>query len=646
MTQSQIKENIVFNTYCDEINCNTFNLETIDNEFVISRKKDGKKLSKYKDSIWDFSPYAPIHITYKINFQTKFKNDLIAITEAKKLVFIALVFGKGKRSSVISVGSLVSIFNRFIVPLIYFSKQHNFSPNEIFENEHLLLQYSLSIQNSADKIRNFCTFLKILSKTNNNFTGIQYKLNKKFLKELNSKEQQYTSQYKQTLIIPSRILNSATKQRWLHINIIEKEIENITLFLMHCLKDNSFAIANALKNKIKIKDRTIIFWSDAVEKYQLNTIFKIYNIHGRKSFFKFIHSFKITCKHLIHTYTGMREGEVFSLKHNCFRIENHASIIVGSTTKLEITSKEVKWITSKDIEKVIMLLSKLNVTTAGSYGLDFNNLPLFCSNIILPNIVNKMKNHGYQSVLYDGEELFLDNTEMQITQNDIDEIEEINFNRLTQEINIGSIWNFATHQYRRSLAVYAIQSNLVSLGSLQLQLKHLFKEMTLYYSNGSSYAKKLFDLPKGHISEDFNKIKLEVDTTAYIKNIIFSDEKLFGVHGAFIEKNIKPSNQNFKTYFLQNREKTLTQFKNGEIAYQETHLGSCVSTKVCDSRLIRSITACIECNESVIKQSKLNNVIEKQKEFISFLDTNSIEYRTEIEELNRLENLKYKLIKE
>ena len=184
MTQMQIKENIVFSTYCDEINCSTFNLENIDNEFIISRTRDGEKLSKFKDFIWDFSSYAPIHITYKINFQKKFNNDLIVIAEAKKLLFIALVFGKGKRSSVISVGSLLSIFNRFIVPLIFFSKQHNCLPKEIFENEHLLLQYSLSIQNSADKIKSFCTFLKILSKTNNTFTNIQYKLNKKFLKEI------------------------------------------------------------------------------------------------------------------------------------------------------------------------------------------------------------------------------------------------------------------------------------------------------------------------------------------------------------------------------------------------------------------------------------------------------------------------------
>jgi uncharacterized protein YbaP (TraB family) len=47
-----------------------------------------------------------------------------------------------------------------------------------------------------------------------------------------------------------------------------------------------------------------------------------------------------------------------------------------------------------------------------------------------------------------------------------------------------------------------------------------------------------------------------------------------------------------------------------------------------------------------LKKSKIDNVIQKQKEFMSFLDSNSIEYRTEEEELNKIENLKNKLIKE
>ena len=43
------------------------------------------------------------------------------------------------------------------------------------------------------------------------------------------------------------------------------------------------------------------------------------------------------------------------------------------------------------------------------------------------------------------------------------------------------------------------------------------------------------------------------------------------------------------------------------------------------------------CDSSIIKKSKLDNVINKQKEFIKFLDKDSIEYRTEMRDLEELE---------
>ena len=153
--------------------------------------------------------------------------------------------------------------------------------------------------------------------------------------------------------------------------------------------------------------------------------------------------------------------------------------------------------------------------------------------------------------------------------------------------------------------------------------------MTLYYSNGASYAKKLFNIPRDHIANDFDQIKPELETLAYIKEVLFSEDKLYGGHGKFVENNLKQKEQSdFNEYFFENRNKILKQFKNGEIAYKRTALGGCISTG------------------SILEKSRVNNVILKQKEFISFLDANSIEYRTELEELNKLEDLKNKLIKE
>jgi len=99
-------------------------------------------------------------------------------------------------------------------------------------------------------------------------------------------------------------------------------------------------------------------------------------------------------------------------------------------------------------------------------------------------------------------------------------------------------------------------------------------------------------------------------------------------------------------FILKNKDKTIKQFKNGDISYKETALGGCIATEACDSRLTRSLTACLECHGAVLKKSKIDNVIQNQKIFIECLDKNSVEYNTESTDLKILEEISAKLIKE
>ena len=88
---------------------------------------------------------------------------------------------------------------------------------------------------------------------------------------------------------------------------------------------------------------------------------------------------------------------------------------------------------------------------------------------------------------------------------------------------------------------------------------------------------------------------------------------------------------------MENRKKTTKKFKNGEISYKATALGGYVSIEACNYALSRSIVACPRCDSGIIKKSKLDNVIDEQKEFIKLLDKDSIEYRTEVRDLEELE---------
>ena len=634
----------------DSILIDTFDINEIRQDFIISRDKDGKILSLYKDNVWNLKTYVSNPSQHGIiDFENRIESS--NISDVKKLMFLLIVFGSGRNGSQYSVETLGHYFNDVMVPLSKFALENKTTITKIIENNILLNSYINNKCSNLGKVQCLSSTLVFLDNLSNRSTQINFQRNKDIFKLLKSKINDFSAEHHQTSIIPSRILAESIRQRWIQIEEIETNLTNLNKFLDMCIESERFASSETMINKYKWDCNKTLQWKEAINFYQLNNLFKKYSLKNRINFKGFITKIQGTCKHLLHAYTGMRNGEMLNTQSNCLEsVSTNSGIcrIISTTSKFTGTNQNAKWVTSKEVERIIFILRSINQVIAKHYNLNLNDLPLFLSGNIF---VEKGKIRDNENIRakrkFDKrDELPLDYSSLRLTIEDKQEIEEIDFNKNIRDLEIGLPWEFKTHQYRRSLAIYSIQSGLVSLGALQIQMKHLFREMTLYYGNGASYARKLFDIPKEHIANDLDALKPELDTLAYIKNVIFSDEKLFGAHGSFVENNTKQNNHKFKTYFLENRDKTLKQFKNGEIAYKETALGGCIATEACDSRLTRSITACFDCHGGILKKSKVDNVIQKQKEFISFLDLSSIEYRTEVEDLNRLEELKSKLIKE
>ena len=634
----------------DSILIDTFDINEIRQDFIISRDKDGKILSLYKDNVWNLKTYVSNPSQHGIiDFENRIESS--NISDVKKLMFLLIVFGSGRNGSQYSVETLGHYFNDVMVPLSKFALENKTTITKIIENNILLNSYINNKCSNLGKVQCLSSTLVFLDNLSNRSTQINFQRNKDIFKLLKSKINDFSAEHHQTSIIPSRILAESIRQRWIQIEEIETNLTNLIKFLDMYIESERFASSETMINKYKWDCNKTLQWKEAINFYQLNNLFKKYSLKNRVNFKGFITKIQGTCKHLLHAYTGMRNGEMLNTQSNCLEsVPTNSGIcrIISTTSKFTGTNQNAKWVTSKEVERIIFILRSINQVIAKHYNLNLNDLPLFLSGNIF---VEKGKIRDNENIRakrkFDKrDELPLDYSSLRLTIEDKQEIEEIDFNKNIRDLEIGLPWEFKTHQYRRSLAIYSIQSGLVSLGALQIQMKHLFREMTLYYGNGASYARKLFDIPKEHIANDLDALKPELGTLAYIKNVIFSDEKLFGAHGSFVENNTKQNNHKFKTYFLENRDKTLKQFKNGEIAYKETALGGCIATEACDSRLTRSITACFDCHGGILKKSKVDNVIQKQKEFISFLDPSSIEYRTEVEDLNRLEELKSKLIKE
>ena len=149
---------------------------------------------------------------------------------------------------------------------------------------------------------------------------------------------------------------------------------------------------------------------------------------------------------------------------------------------------------------------------------------------------------------------------------------------------------------------------------------------------------------EGHISGFIKREKPEADAIAYRYDVLQSTEQLYGAHGKFVEHYTKKSPQD--VLLKQDRDDLIKQFKNGEIAYKETPLGACTTITPCDKMAFRNITACISCERAIIKPSKLERVIARQSLFVKELeqmDSNSVEYRTEMSELKGLERYRNKI---
>lgn len=133
----------------------------------------------------------------------------------------------------------------------------------------------------------------------------------------------------------------------------------------------------------------------------------------------------------------------------------------------------------------------------------------------------------------------------------------------------------------------------------------------------------------GHFGAEWQNTQPESEALAYFKNVLLSDDRLFGGHGTWVELH----GQLTGAALLEEREKTVRLFKKGELAFRATPLGGCTSVQPCDKRPLRSIVSCLDCGKAVIKMPKLAMVIKAQERLVRSLDRGTVEGRAESDDL-------------
>ncbi|POF88372.1 integrase [Pseudomonas putida] len=388
----------------------------------------------------------------------------------------------------------------------------------------------------------------------------------------------------------------------------------------------------------------------AMEECGLSEIRDKYEMKQLSNVSNFISRCNYAAKMLIHVFTAMREREAYLLKDGCVKkIGPNTYVVNGLTIKLTKEPRPAKWITSKSIllpyycaRSITQLIKKYMPTR-----IDTQNR-LFLSVSYLP-IANEYKQKQNDTELYQGhlnpnrmEEFF---PKVKITDEDYEELVMLDPLRnwaANPDFQVGQNWNLTTHQFRRSMAVYAAQSGLVSLPSLKRMLHHTLLQMSIYYTKGFSTAKFLFSEQNPDLAEFFQAQKVNADASFFLKDVIMEKAKLHGAAGTWHERNTK---KGYATNIVLNFKETLTQMKQGLLSYTETFLGGCFKTGECKERAHHNYVTCVDCSSACIKEKKLDQTILIQTKIIESTPEGTFAHNTEKTKLSILQFFKNKISK-
>lgn len=199
---------------------------------------------------------------------------------------------------------------------------------------------------------------------------------------------------------------------------------------------------------------------------------------------------------------------------------------------------------------------------------------------------------------------------------------------------------------RRSLALYAQASGLVSLPTLKRQLQHLTQEMTLYYCNGSPFANDFIgdaetEGREKHFAAEWREAQPISEGLAYVSHVLLGDQTdLFGPHVLWNQLH----RSNGTGGILVDRDATIEAVKKGLLGFKPTPLGGCANPGVCDKPQLSILhVECLRdgCKHMIGKVSKLERVVTLQRMQVARatkVDPNGFAARQEAADLEVLED--------
>jgi hypothetical protein len=630
-------------------------------DFVVCEHLDGSPASRFGDLIWDFTAYHPEGRGLRFYFafwgDAVATPELIALSRAVRRIIFALIWHRP--GAPLSLGTL-SNYLSILCTTAGHAREIEVSLTELLHDSELLAEYAAT-GCSGWMCETLGSLLGLLASIDGEVLGFSV-VSSKTIDAIKKHGKAYRAGIKQHAPMPTRIYSAyiaALRQElsaWLSVS--EHALELLELCgtdpymgRSHYQQCQVIPKRSGRESKPGTLRPTIPELCSPALAAHIIAAGRSLNI---KSLSFLICETQLICKLIIQTFTGMRDDEVCSLPYHCIEATTALGkvhhVVSGRTTKFNHgLPKRAQWVTNREGQQAILAAQAIadviyrvhNVVPEPGFERRLKH-PLFPSPGHLNLAAGPMEPVDGRFLAPDL--LFRRNSELPkrlfvpIAEEDLVELELIDPHRAwraEEAFRVGARWSFKTHQLRRSLALYAQRSGLVSLPSLRRQLQHLTEEMSRYYAKGSAFASDFIGAQKGHFGLEWQAAQPESGALGYILNVLLSDDILIGGHAAWVEHRLKNSDG----AVLIDRDATMRRFKNGEMAYRETLLGGCTNVEECDQVALKWLSVdCLRdgCKNLVCSLTKLERVIAAQEQLVAAIDPLSVEYRTELADLKVL----------
>lgn len=202
-------------------------------------------------------------------------------------------------------------------------------------------------------------------------------------------------------------------------------------------------------------------------------------------------------------FSLMRVEEAWNLRADCLQVEHDPNfgdiyLLRGQTTKT-LSDDDALWVTSPSVEVAVdamRIIAAFRMEVASNHIDEYDparrfligySLEPWGAKVSKKNLSLRPAIPSYQNFLQNFSKLF-DQEQLLITPQDL-ELARLATPTLPNEFAVGATWPLAWHQLRRTGAVNMQASGLVSDASLQYQLKHVTRAMSLYYGQNHSQTR-------------------------------------------------------------------------------------------------------------------------------------------------------------